>query len=342
MDPFIVCDNLVKIYKVAGLEVVALQGLDLTVAEGELMGIVGMSGSGKSTLLNILGGLDRPSAGQVVVGERDLLKLPDRALDEYRRTQVGFVWQQTGRNLIPYLSAQENVELPMTLAGLSRKEKRAWAKELLETVGLWEHRHHKLAQLSGGQQQRVAIGVALANKPKLLLGDEPTGELDSATAQEILALFRHMNQQYGLTTILVTHDPQIARAVERVVTIRDGRTSSETIRRRGDGAVGDVEAALAQGLQLAETTDHHYEEYVVVDGAGRLQIPPELREEVGIGDRVTLAATEDGILIKPVRGSNGQTAVTAELGAVAEDEEGAEMSVTTTGWRSWLKKISNR
>jgi putative ABC transport system ATP-binding protein len=342
MEPFIVCDNLVKIYKVAGLEVVALQGLDLTVAEGELMGIVGMSGSGKSTLLNILGGLDRPSAGQVVVGERDLLKLPDRALDEYRRTQVGFVWQQTGRNLIPYLSAQENVELPMTLAGLSRKEKRAWAKELLETVGLWEHRHHKLAQLSGGQQQRVAIGVALANKPKLLLGDEPTGELDSATAKEILALFRHMNQQYGLTTILVTHDPQIARAVERVVTIRDGRTSSETIRRRGDGAVGDVEAALAQGLQLAETTDHHYEEYVVVDGAGRLQIPPELREEVGIGDRVTLAATEDGILIKPVRGSNGQTAVTAELGAVAEDEEGAEMSVTTTGWRSWLKKISNR
>ncbi len=350
MDPFIVCDNLVKIYKVAGLEVVALQGLDLTVAEGELMGIVGMSGSGKSTLLNILGGLDRPSAGQVVVGERDLLKLPDRALDEYRRTQVGFVWQQTGRNLIPYLSAQENIELPMTLAGLGRQEKRAWAKELLETVGLWQHRHHKLAQLSGGQQQRVAIGVALANKPKLLLGDEPTGELDSATAQEILALFRHMNEQYGLTTILVTHDPQIARAVERVVTIRDGRTSSETIRRRGEGAtsassvqaVDDVEAALAQGLQPAEAVDHHYEEYVVVDGAGRLQIPPDLREEVGIGDRVTLAATEEGILIKPVQGSNGQTAVSAELGVVVEDEDGAETAVIPTGWRGWLKKISNR
>jgi putative ABC transport system ATP-binding protein len=337
-EPFIVCDNLVKIYKVAGLEVVALQGLDLTVAEGELMGIVGMSGSGKSTLLNILGGLDRPSAGRVVVGGRDLLKLSDGALDEYRRTQVGFVWQQTGRNLIPYLSAQENIELPMTLAGLSRKEKRAWAKELLETVGLWEHRHHKLAQLSGGQQQRVAIGVALANKPKLLLGDEPTGELDSATAREILALFRRMNEQYGLTTILVTHDPQIARAVERVVTIRDGRTSSETIRRKGEGAVGDVEAALAHGLQLAETTDHHYEEYVVVDGAGRLQIPPDLREEVGIGDRVTLAATEEGILIKPVRGSNGQTAVSAGMGVVAEDEEREETAATTSGWRQWFSK----
>jgi putative ABC transport system ATP-binding protein len=349
-NPFIVCDNLVKIYKVAGLEVVALQGLDLTVAEGELMGIVGMSGSGKSTLLNILGGLDRPSAGQVVVGERDLLKLPDRALDEYRRTQVGFVWQQTGRNLIPYLSAQENIELPMTLAGLGWRDKRAWAKELLETVGLWEHRHHKLAQLSGGQQQRVAIGVALANKPKLLLGDEPTGELDSATAREILALFRRMNEQYGLTTILVTHDPQIARAVERVVTIRDGRTSSETIRRRGEGAtsassvqaVDDVEAALAQGLQPAELVAHHYEEYVVVDGAGRLQIPPDLREEVGIGDRVTLAATEEGILIKPVRGSNGQTAVSAELDVVAEDEEGAETDATTSGWRQWFSKIGKR
>jgi len=352
-NPFIVCDNLVKIYKVAGLEVVALQGLDLTVAEGELMGIVGMSGSGKSTLLNILGGLDRPSAGRVVVGDRDLLKLPDGALDEYRRTQVGFVWQQTGRNLIPYLSARENIELPMTLAGLGRKEKRGWAKELLETVGLWEHRHHKLAQLSGGQQQRVAIGVALANKPKLLLGDEPTGELDSATAREILALFRRMNQQYGLTTILVTHDPQIARAVERVVTIRDGRTSSETVRRTGDTAtsassvqaVADVENALAQGA-LPEEVSHHFEEYVVVDGAGRLQIPPDLREEVGIGDRVTLAATEEGILIKPVRGSNGQTAVTAALADSAEEgerEETADSSpITLTGWRSWLARISKQ
>lgn len=297
MDPFIQCENLVKIYKVAELEVVALQGLDLAVNSGELLGIVGASGSGKSTLLNILGGLDRPSAGRVSVGGRDLLKASDSELDTYRRTEVGFVWQQTGRNLISYLSAQENVVLPMTLAGISRREKQAWAEELLHAVGLWEHRQHKLGQLSGGQQQRVAIAVALANRPRLLLGDEPTGELDTITANEILALLRAMNQAYGLTMIVVTHDPAVARAVDRVVTIRDGRTSSETVRR-----VADVEAALAQDAQL-----HHFEEYVVVDTAGRLQIPPGLREEAGIGGRVTLEATEAGVLIKPVLSGNGRS-----------------------------------
>ena len=234
MEPFILCENLVKIYKLSGLEVVALQGLNLAVQPGELMGIVGASGSGKSTLLNILGGLDRPSAGRVTINGRDLLKASASSLDEYRRTEVGFVWQQTARNLIPYLSAQANVELPMTIEGVGAREKRAWSRELLETVGLWEHRKHRLAQLSGGQQQRVAIAVALANRPKLLLGDEPTGEVDSGTAQEILALFRQMNEQYGLTTIIVTHDPQVARAVDRVVTIRDGSTSSETVRRVAD------------------------------------------------------------------------------------------------------------
>lgn len=295
-EPLIVCQNLVKIYKVSGLEVVALQGLDLTVQDGELMGIVGTSGSGKSTLLNILGGLDRPSAGQVTVNGRNLLKAADADLDDYRRREVGFVWQQTARNLIPYLSAQENIELPMTVNGLSFKEKRAWAKELLTTVGLWEHRKHKLTQLSGGQQQRIAIAVALANKPRLLLGDEPTGELDSTTARETLALFRDLNQRYGLTTIIVTHDPAVARAVDRVVTIRDGRTSSETVRR-----VAEVEAALTEGLHAVET-EQHFEEYMVVDAAGRLQIPPMLREQTGIGDRVTLEATENGILIKPAKG----------------------------------------
>jgi putative ABC transport system ATP-binding protein len=228
---FILCDNLVKIYKGADLEVVALQGLDLTVTAGEMLGIVGASGSGKSTLLNILGGLDRPSAGRVTVDGRDLLKLSDRDLDRYRRAEVGFVWQQTGRNLIPYLTARENVELPMTVAGAGLLAKRQRSRELLEAVGLWEHRHHRLAQLSGGQQQRVAIAVALANRPRLLLADEPTGEVDSATAQGLLDLFRALNRSYRLTTVIVTHDPQIARQVDRVVAIRDGRTSTETIRR---------------------------------------------------------------------------------------------------------------
>ena len=303
MEPLITCENLVKIYKVADLEVVALQGLDLTIQQGELMGIVGASGSGKTTLLNILGGLDRPSAGRLMVNGRDLLKAPDLVLDEYRRTEVGFVWQQTARNLIPYLSAQANVELPMTIEAKSWREKREWAQELLETVSLWEHRKHRLAQLSGGEQQRVAIAVALANRPRILLGDEPTGEVDSGTAQEILALFRRMNEQYGLTTIIVTHDPQVVSVVDRVVTIRDGRTSSETVRRVADTSlrsVQAVEAALTQGIQEASAT---YEEYVVVDTAGRLQIPPDLREELGIGGRVTLEKTEDGgVLIHPVAG----------------------------------------
>lgn len=326
MEPFILCENLVKIYKVSGLEVVALQGLNLAVQPGELMGIVGASGSGKSTLLNILGGLDLPSAGRVTIDDLDLLKASAGALDEYRRNKVGFVWQQTARNLIPYLSAQANVELPMTIEGVGAREKRAWSRELLETVGLWEHRKHRLAQLSGGQQQRVAIAVALANRPKLLLGDEPTGEVDSGTAQEILVLFRQMNEQYGLTTIIVTHDPQVARAVDRVVTIRDGSTSSETVRR-----VADVEAALTQGIS---PSTHIYEEYVVVDGAGRLQIPPDLRAEMNIGDRVTVERDGNGILIRPVAGA-GLAVSPIRQDSAKEDEQ---LPSRRTRLEGWLKR----
>ena len=307
-DHFVVCENLVKIYQVANLEVVALQGLDLTVEPGELMGIVGASGSGKTTLFNVLGGLDRPSAGRVTVDGRDLLKLPERALDRYRRTKVGFVWQQTGRNLIPYLSARENIELPMTVAGVGFRKKRAWSRELLEAVDLWEHRRHRLAQLSGGQQQRVAIAVALANKPKLLLADEPTGELDSANAQEVLTLLQEMNKGYGLTMLIVTHDPQIARVVDRVVTIRDGRTSSETVRR-----VSEVEAALA----VEAAAEQEYAEYVVIDAAGRLQIPPELLDGAGIGDRATLELADGGVLIRPVA---GRTAARPLLAGLEKEE----------------------
>lgn len=331
MEPFVHCENLVKIYQVSSLEVVALQGLNLVVQPGELMGIVGASGSGKSTLLNILGGLDRPSAGRVIINGYDLLKAPARVMDEYRRTQVGFVWQQAARNLIPYLSAKANVELPMTIEGVGIREKRAWAQELLEIVGLWDHRRHRLAQLSGGQQQRVAIAVALANRPQLLLADEPTGEVDSATAQEILDLFRQMNEQYGLTTIIVTHDPQAARTVDRVVTIRDGSTSSETVRR-----VADVEAALVQGVQDVSAAMHVYEEYVMVDGAGRLQIPPDLRQELGIGGRVTLERADDGILIRPVEGF--------EPIEVPEDEAGDEPDEASApkrarGLTKWMKRL---
>ena len=228
-EPFIICDNLVKIYKIANLEVFALQGLDLVVAPGELMGIVGASGSGKSTLMNILGGLDRPSAGRVWVDNNDLLKMSDAALNRYRRSKVGFVWQQASRNLIPYLSAVENVQLPMTLAGNSRGAKRR-ATELLEMVGLGPRSHHGLRQLSGGEQQRVAIAVSLANSPTLLLADEPTGEVDSQTALSIYQTLQTLNRELGLTILIVSHDTGIARHVQRVVAIRDGKLASETVR----------------------------------------------------------------------------------------------------------------
>jgi ABC-type lipoprotein export system ATPase subunit len=287
-EPFIVCEGLVKIYKVAGLEVVALQGLDLAVAQGELLALAGASGSGKTTLLNVLGGLDRPTAGRVLVGGRELLKMPDSALDRFRRATVGFVWQQTARNLIPYLTAQQNVELPMTLAGMGRRAQREWAQELLQAVGLWPSRRQRLAQLSGGQQQRAALATALANRPALLLADEPTGELDSAMARDVLALLRAMNRRYGVTTILVTHDPQVAHSADRVLTIRDGRCSSEALRR--------VAAPPADQAEPAAT----YEEYVVVDGSGRLQLPAALMAEAGVGGRVRVELSDEGLLIRPV------------------------------------------
>jgi putative ABC transport system ATP-binding protein len=323
-ESFIVCENLVKIYKVADLEVVALQGLDLTVALGEMLGIVGASGSGKSTLLNILGGLDRPSAGRVTVDGRDLLKLSEGALDRHRRTQVGFVWQQVARNLIPYLSARANIELPMTISGVGLWEKKKRSRELLEQVGLWEHRRHRLAQLSGGQQQRVAIAVALANRPALLLADEPTGEVDSATAQGLLDLFRELNEVYGLTIIIVTHDPQITRQVDRVVAIRDGKTSTETIRR-----VGQLERAMVRDRALEEESFH---EYIVLDSAGRLQVPREHLEQLGIGDRVTLEVGDEGILIRPVAGREAPV-VAQQSGS---EEEPPPRRRGLRGW--WAKR----
>ena len=296
----ITCDNLVKIYKIAELEVVALQGLELTVERGEMLGIVGASGSGKTTLLNILGGLDRPSAGRVTVDGQDLLKLSDAALNRYRRKKVGFVWQQTSRNLIPYLTAQENVELPMNIAGMGRREKRDWARELLQAVGLYERRRHRLVQLSGGEQQRVAIAVALANKPILLLADEPTGEVDSVTAHTIMETFRRLSETLDLTTIIVTHEPRVVGQVDRVVAIRDGKTSTETIRQVSQLERAMVGEHLPEKEETAEEVTYH--EYVVLDSAGRLQVPREYLERFGIGDRAQLEVVDEGVLIRPTAG----------------------------------------
>jgi putative ABC transport system ATP-binding protein len=327
--PFILCDNLVKIHKIADLEVVALQGLDLEVKQGELLGIVGASGSGKSTLLNILGGLDRPSAGRVLVGGRDLLKMSNTALTTYRRTQVGFVWQQGARNVIPYLSSQANVELPMILAGRAGGSARRRSLELLEAVGLTDRRNHYLGQLSGGEQQRVAIAVALANSPSLLLADEPTGELDSTTALTIYQAFRDLCRKYGVTTLIVSHDPKIARHVDRVVAIRDGKLAGETVRSR----VLITQPGGAAAGKDQPTHEDHYEEYAVLDSAGRLQLPKELREQYGIKERARLEPAEEGILVRAVvRQESEQTASVEQL------IDSAGPTVERRGVLGWLSR----
>jgi ABC-type lipoprotein export system ATPase subunit/bifunctional DNA-binding transcriptional regulator/antitoxin component of YhaV-PrlF toxin-antitoxin module len=291
-EPLIVCESLVKIYRLTpdlpgksgggSVEVQALQGMDITVAEGEMLGIVGASGSGKSTLLNVLGGLDRPTGGRALVGKQDLGQLSAGEIDEYRRKTVGFVWQQGARNLIPYLTALENIELPLTLSGQVGKATRERALKLLDLVGLRERKDHRLEELSGGEQQRIAVAIALANRPKLLLADEPTGELDTATAQTIYDLLRKLNKQLGLTMVIVSHDPGIARHVDRVVAVRDGKLASETLR-----------------VQKSDSDEHHLVELAVVDAAGRLQIPREYLEQLNIRRRVQVELTEQGILIRP-------------------------------------------
>ena len=285
MEPLVICENLVKIYKVAELETVALQGLDLTVSRGELLGVVGASGSGKTTLMNILGGLDRPSAGRLWVDGMDLLKMKDTALDHYRRSKVGFVWQQAARNLVPYLDALDNVAMPMMLSGVSRRSARERAKSLLSSVDLAGRQHHQLMNLSGGEQQRVAIAVALSNRPILLLADEPTGELDTGTAATIYATFRELCRNTGVTILIVSHDQSIARQVDRVVEVRDGKLASETVRNGLD--------------ESGEQAPEAYQKLVVLDSAGRLHIPKEYLEHFKIRRRAQLELTEAGILIRP-------------------------------------------
>ena len=280
----IVCDNLVRIFKVADLEVVALQGLDLLVDGGEMVAVVGASGSGKSTLLNILGGLDTPTAGRAVVAGRDLGRLNGRERARYRRRIVGTVWQQTARNLLPYLSAAENVFLPMALDG-RRDNRRGF--DLLDLVGVGDRAETRSDRLSGGEQQRVAIAVALANEPPVLLADEPTGELDSATSSEVFDVLRRVNRELGTTIVVVTHDPHVSEQVERTVAIRDGRTSSVILRR----------------LERSETGEHHVvaEEFAVLDRAGRLQLPRAHVEALGLAHRVRVRLEDDHVSIWPER-----------------------------------------
>ena len=282
------CENLVKIYKTDKIEVVALQGLDMQIKKGELVSIVGSSGSGKSTLLNMLGGLDKPSAGSLVVYGRNLLKFNEEDYMIYKRNIVGFVWQNNARNLVPYLTAVQNVELPMLLQ--NQKNRRERALELLDAVGLSKRVNSRLDQMSGGEQQRVAIAIALANNPSILLADEPTGSVDTKTSDQILNVFKELNRTKGITIVIVTHDLRLAKKIDRVIAIRDGRTSSEIIKKSHADIIRESHGLVEENT-LPETEAEAEEEsveLVVLDRTGRLQLPKEYLEALEIkgGSRV--------------------------------------------------------
>jgi len=300
-EPIVLCENLVKIYKVADLEVFALQGLDLEVAPGEMLAIVGASGSGKTTLMNMLSAQDVPSAGRCTVDDNDLTRMTEALRLKYRRTVIGQIWQQSGRNLLPELSAEENVKLPQVLNGINPAQAGARARELLGIVGLGDLRGHRPSQLSGGEQQRVAIGVALANEPKILLADEPTGELDSATTAEILDLLRAVNRDLGLTIIIVTHDVNVAAVVDRTIAIRDGRTSTETVRREAPaGARFSAPNGAAKGSSaIIGLSSETHRELVLIDRVGRLQLPKEIVESLPFNGRAEVRKVGDHVEIWP-------------------------------------------
>lgn len=293
-EPMIFCENLVKLYKIGDIEVMALQGLDLAVEKGEMLAIIGNSGSGKSTLMNIIGGLDRPTAGKIHVNGTDLLKLSDKEMMHYMRETIGFVWQNTARNMIPYLNAIDNVKLVMQMAGKLDVNR---ANMLLETVGLAHRKKNKMHELSGGEQQRVAIAIALANSPEILLADEPTGAVDTKTTAQIMNLFHTVNTEFGITTVIVTHDRQLSHMVPRVVTISDGRIGTEFIRREEidmeSDEIMDATAGHDQGSHV---------EYGFIDGRKRLFLPENYLAAVGLKEKSKVRILIEGdqlILSRP-------------------------------------------
>ena len=298
MSSIIECSNVIKIHKQGNLEVVALQGLDFRMEQGEFVSIVGASGAGKSTLLTILAGFERPSAGNVEVVERDLTDISARDLTRYYRRDVGFVWQDFTRNLLPYLKAVQNVELPLLLGGIGRRKRRRRALALLEAVGLRGKAHAPVHTLSGGEQQRLALCVALAPGPKLLLADELTGELDTETSLEIFELLRQLSHEGGLSVLVVTHDMAIAQRTDRVVRIADGRIATQS--RRGKS------------------------ELVTIDNRGMVQLPRDMLIEAGIDDQVIAKVVPEGILLSPEDlqsdGGNRATDVTDAPGEGDDDE----------------------
>ncbi len=289
--PLIECDGLVKLYKTDEVEVFALQGLDLVIEKGELMAVIGKSGSGKSTLLNIIGALEHPSAGRILIKGKDISKMSEKELVELRRHTIGFVWQRASQNLFPYMTARENIEAQLYFEKSTAAERRAKAEKLLEEVGLADKADSYPYQMSGGEQQRVAIAVSLVKDPEILLADEPTGAVDSRTSDRIQALFRKINEERGITVIIVTHDISLANKVNRVVMISDGKVSTEKIikeqYRKQIDEIGE-EGGFA---------DDTHEEFTVLDKAGRLKLTDEIRKEAGIDGNKVKIVVENGKIV---------------------------------------------
>ena len=285
------CDGLVKIYETDDKKVMALEGVDLTVETGEMLAVIGKSGSGKSTLLNMIGGLETPTAGVLTIDGKDISTYSEAEMVRYRRDKVGFVWQKSAKNLFPYLTVLQNVEAVMMFENAGnlkhgahdesrgehvnrcRDNNKSYALKLLNAVGLQEHKDKLPAQLSGGEQQRAAIAVALANKPDILLADEPTGAVDTRTADTIYELFHKLNKELGITIIIVTHDMALAGRVDRTVLISDGKVSTEKLKK------------------------HPAMEYTVLDKAHRIKLTDEMLEAAGIESNKVRVDVQDGRLV---------------------------------------------
>ena len=302
MTPQIDCSDLVKIFSAEGVEVQALQGLTLRVESGELTAIVGASGSGKSTLLSILTGLEVPTAGKAVVDGHDLLAMSSAERTRYRRETVGFVWQQTSRNLLPYYSARQNIAMPLALAGMPRARRAERTDQLIDLLGIGDFADRRPTQLSGGQQQRTAIAVALANEPKVLFADEPTGELDDVNSQLVFDALGAVNRELGVTVLIVTHDQEVSTKVRRTVQIRDGRLSTEVHRRTETDEFGEEQ--------------HRSQEFVVLDRVGRLQLPQEYVRTLGLSGLVRVELADDHAEVHPSEqaGATEQPAATESTG----------------------------
>ncbi|MCQ2542868.1 MAG: ABC transporter ATP-binding protein [Lachnospiraceae bacterium] len=290
-ESILVCDGLVKIYKTEDIEVLALQGLELEIKKGELVAIIGKSGSGKSTLLNMIGGLEKPTAGRLYVDGNDLFAMSEKNLVLYRKNLVGFVWQNSGQNLLPYFTSLQNVEAPLYFDKMSQKERREKAMGLLKLIGIDHKADAYPSQMSGGEQQRVAIAVALAHSPKILLADEPTGAVDSKTSNMIQDIFRKINEELGITIIIVTHDLSLANKVSRVIMIADGKISTEKIMKAEYRS--QLDSLTTENL--AEVESH--EEYSVLDKARRVQLSEESLKLAGIDSNKVRVEVQDGKII---------------------------------------------